>query len=131
MFCINCGTQIKDDEKFCTGCGVAVQTKKDTDKTSEIPQTSDKPTQQWWQRLGIVVYILAHLPLLIMVPLVWSSNAEYYSSYSGGYRGSDSEAFWYCILTILIWVGVLRLIKLASSYVIVGAKPKLKDLLYF
>ena len=40
MFCSNCGTQMNDDAKFCSGCGGAVQ------RTVQSPQQSMTPPVQ-------------------------------------------------------------------------------------
>jgi ABC-type uncharacterized transport system fused permease/ATPase subunit len=123
MFCVTCGNELDEVEKFCTECGNTT--------TPEESVTEIVSEERWWHRLGIVIYITVHLPLLIIVPLVWSSNAEYYSSYSNTYRGSDGDAFWYSVLTIIIYIGVIRLMKMAVKYITKGIKPKWRDVLYF
>lgn len=127
MFCEECGNRYGEGENFCIKCGNSLNGT--TDLVSKKRDT--KHNERWWHRLANVVYVVAHLPLLLVVPLVWSENARYYSSYSEEYRGSDGEALWYCILTIVIWVVVLRLIKIAVRYVASGVKPQFKDLLRF
>lgn len=134
MYCTNCGNKILSSEKFCINCGFQVLSNSDNEPTSQTTlevTVSKKKDEKWYHRLGIVIYVLAHLPLLIVVPVVWSENAEYYSSYSKAYYGSDLESFWYSLLTIIIWVGVLRLIKMTVNYIVRGIKPKFKDLLHF
>lgn len=124
MFCEKCGNKYGEAEKFCIKCGNSLG---ETMTPRNTPTTNKD--ERWWHRLANVVYVAAHLPLLLMVPLVWTENAREYSSYYKEYRGSDGEALWYCILTIVIWVAVLRLIKMAVRYVGVGVKPSFKDLL--
>jgi|GEM_PF-1613913 hypothetical protein len=134
MYCENCGNEYSPEENFCIKCGNALEEAGSNNapvSVSEMPDFNKKQDERWYHRFGIVVYVLAHLPLLIVVPIVWSENAREYSTYYKSYRGSDSEAFWYCFLTIIIWIGVLRLIKIATRYIIGGTKPKFKDLLYF
>lgn len=127
MFCEKCGNKYGDGENFCIKCGSSLSnTVTSVNKTLEV-----KKDERWWHRLANVVYVAAHLPLLIVVPIIWSENARYYSSYSKEYRGSDGEALWYCILTIVIWIVVLRLIKMAVRYIGVGVKPRMKDMLRF
>lgn len=127
MFCENCGNRYSDGENFCIKCGGALNgTVAATGKISRI-----KDDERWWHRLAKVVYVAVHLPLLLVVPIVWSENARHYSSYYKEYMGSDSDAFWYCILTIIVWLVVLRLIKMAVRYVAGGVKPRFKDLLQF
>lgn len=123
MFCITCGNKLNDGEKFCTECGNLT--------TSEKSVTKAHNDERWWHRLANVFYVFAHLPLLIIVPLVWTENARQYSTYYKTYRGSDGEAIWYCFLTIVIWLLVLRLAKMALRYIVHGSKPKFKELLFF
>jgi cytoskeletal protein RodZ len=61
------------------------------------------------------------LPLLIIIPVVWSENS--YSYYGGG---SEGEAFWYSLLTLVIYMAIARLIKIAVLYVALGRKPEWK-----
>jgi len=134
MFCEKCGNQLKESDKFCTECGFTIDGRKDADTNAEVSEVSghkEAKSERWWHRLGIVVYIFAHLPLLLIVPLVWSENASRYSYYSKTYVGSDAAAFWYSILTIAIWLLVLRLIKIALRYVVSGKKPQFSDILHF
>jgi len=127
MFCEKCGNKYTEGENFCIKCGGALDGS--ATPVSRVPET--KKDERWWHRLANVVYVAAHLPLLLVVPLVWSENARRYSSYYKEYRGSDGEALWYCILTIVIWLAVLRLIKMSVRYVAGGVRPVYKDLLRF
>jgi hypothetical protein len=132
MFCTNCGKGIDGNEKFCINCGRALT--KDSGVTSEVKQTVVEKVssdERWYHRLGTVVYVLAHLPLLFVVPFVWSENARYYDVYFETYRGSDGEAFVWVIITIVIWLLVLRGIKMMLRYVVGGYRPSIKDLIYF
>ncbi len=126
MFCENCGNNYGENDKFCIKCGHPVNGQAPIATRQVVGQN-----ERWWHRLATVIYVLAHLPLLAVVPLVWSENARTYSTYYKQYQGSDGEAFWYCFLTILIWVGVLRLIKMAIKYIAIGKKPSFKDILFF
>jgi len=133
MFCTNCGNKIDLNEKFCTNCGFQVMS---ANNISIAPEVKDTPTlnkknERWYHRLGVVIYFVAHLPLLFIVPVVWSENASYYSTYSKKFYGSDAEAFGYSLLTIIIWLIVLRLLKMATKYIVIGKKPKMKDLMFF
>lgn len=114
MFCKKCGNEIKTDDKFCAKCG------------TPAPTLNDK----WWHRLLKVFYIIAYLPLLVIIPTVWSSNKpySYYSYYSNQTisYGSYAEAFWYSLLTLAIYLIVLRLIKIVILYVAFGYKPEWK-----
>lgn len=116
MHCANCGTKNEEGAKFCAQCGRLVT------KTEETSVSVDR----WWNRLAKVIYIALHLPLLLVVPIVWSENAPYYSSYYKEWSGSYGEAFWYSLLTFVFYLAVLRLIKLAVLYVTAGCKPEWK-----
>src|SRR3989344_632800 len=111
MFCEHCGNKIQDGYKFCTKCGNST-----TSNLSKNFSTSSKLThnETWWIRLLKVLYIIIHLPLLLIIPLVWSANTEscYYSC-----SGSTGQAFWYSLLTLVIYIVIIRLIKLATMYI--------------
>jgi hypothetical protein len=120
MFCDKCGHKV-NNEKFCPNCGQEIyHAKIETDHT---PISKDK----WYLRLAKVIYIIAYIPLPFAIWGVWASNApySYYSSYSREWTsyGSYGEAFWYSVLTLVIWVVLLRLLKIAVLYIAAGKKP--------
>lgn len=125
MFCEKCGSEIKKEDKFCVECGhpAVVSTK------SEQPSLT--LNDKWWHRLLKVLYVIAYIPLLAIVPIAWSINKpySYYSSYSGTTTsyGSYGNAFWYSILTLVIYLALLRLIKIAVLYVAFGQRPDWKS----
>jgi hypothetical protein len=122
MYCEHCGTKLEQGHKFCTKCGhstIPVQTRT---AAAQQPALGDK----WWHRLLKVLYVVAYLPLLGIIPLVWSENTPYCSTYSSYCSGSYGEAFWYSLLTLVIYMAVLRLIKIAVLYVALGRKPEWK-----
>ena len=119
MYCEHCGNKIEQGYKFCTKCGhstIPVQTR--TPSTSQ-PELS--LNDKWWHRLLKVLYVVFYLPLLVIIPLVWSEN-----SYS--YYGNDNtgEAFGYSLITLLIYMVIVRLIKIAVLYVALGRKSEWK-----
>lgn len=116
MFCENCGHKLENPDKFCTKCGTPVHT--ETKAQAPIEKVSD---EKWWNRLLKVLYIAAYLPLLFIIPIVWSVNS--YSYYSGDTYG---EAFWYSLVTLVIYLAVVRLIKIGVLYVALGIKPRWK-----
>lgn len=119
MYCEHCGTKLEQGHKFCTKCGhstVPVQT-----KSAAAHQPALSLNDKWWHRLLKVLYVVSYLPLLIIIPVVWSENS--YSYYGGG---SEGEAFWYSLLTLVIYMAVARLIKIAVLYVALGRKPEWK-----
>ena len=117
MFCENCGNKLKEGHKFCTKCGHSNVSEAKEEKS---PTLSD---DKWWYRLAKVIYVLLYLPLLVVVPLVWSENVPRYNSYFEEYYGSYGEAFWYSVLTLVIYVVVVRLIKITFLYISFAKKP--------
>ena len=119
MFCENCGNKLKEGHQFCTECGYSTVSDMLKKPVANHPLTTN---ERWWHRLLKVLYIIAHLPLLIIIPIVWSSNSSNY------YTGADTSgtAFWYSILTLLIYMAIVRLIKIAVLYVSAGRKPEWK-----
>lgn len=117
MFCENCGNKTQEGYKFCTKCGYSTLPvlPKDT-VTNYITKSNEK----WWHRLLRVIYIIAYIPLPILLMLVWSENS---SSYSSAFE-TTGDAFWYSLLTLVIYVVIIRLIKIAVLYVAVGRKPE-------
>lgn len=123
MFCEKCGHQL-NNERFCPNCGKEIyHTQIEHDHT---PKSQDK----WYLRLARVIYIVLYIPLPFVIFGVWTSNDpySYYSSYSREWisYGSYGEAFWYSLLTLVIWVVILRLIKIAILYIFTGVKPRWK-----
>lgn len=124
MFCHKCGSEMKSSDRFCTKCGESVYTaeKAAREASSVVPVTKDK----WWQRLLKVIYIIIWLQVLWIVPVVWSVNSTDYTYYGGQYHTIDTtgSAFWYSILAIIIFVVVVRLIKITTLYIALGQKPQ-------
>lgn len=126
MFCENCGSKIKEGHKFCTKCGHSNGSSVPVPEVKNMsPITTTSVNERWWHRLLKVIYIFLYLQILWIVPLVWSANSSSYSYY-GGYEDTTGSAFWYSVLAIVIFVVVLRLIKLTVLYVALGQKPEWK-----
>ena len=127
MFCENCGNKLQQGHKFCIKCGHS------SDGNSGVQEfkKNGAPTldERWWHRLLKVIYIFLYLQILWIVPVVWSSNSSSYSGYYGGqyhYEDTYGAAFWYSVLAIVIFVIVLRLIKLTALYIVLAKKPEWK-----
>jgi len=121
MFCKKCGNDIKTDGKFCIKCGAPLEK-----GNTEIRQPELTFNDKWWHRLLRVLYIIAYLPLLGIIPLVWSINAPQYDGYytdGSATTGSYGAAFWYSLLVLVICLVVLRLIKIAVLYIAFGQRP--------
>jgi hypothetical protein len=120
MFCENCGNKISGNDKFCIKCGhPAVPISSDYNHRHHSLEILD--SNRWYVRLLKVFYIILYIPLPFVVYGVWTSNDPYYSTYYS--YGSYEEAFWYSLMTFGIWVIVLRLMKIAVKYIVVGQKP--------
>ena len=71
MKCTNCGKEIKEDSKFCDGCGASITTeqvdaKSDFDKGPYTNETQENK----------IVFILAYLGILFFLPLVVCPNSK-------------------------------------------------------
>lgn len=127
MFCTNCGNKIEKDSEFCTKCGSSLNV---SEVKTTIRQRQDLVLgNKWWHRLLKVLYIVLYLPLLLIIPIMWSANSSSYTGYFLGqprYTDTYGKAFWYSLLTLVIYIVILRLIKVAVLYVVVGQKPEWK-----
>lgn len=85
--------------------------------------------ENWWYRLLKVVYIFLYIQIFWIVPVVWSLNSTDYDYYGGRYHYTNTteEAFWYSVLAIVIFVAVLRLIKLTVLYVVFAHRLVWRD----
>ena len=127
MFCENCGNKLQQGHKFCTKCGHSYD-------PSIVAQESKKNAapnlgERWWHRLLKVAYIFLYLQILSIVPPLCSVNNSSYTGYYGGeyhYEDTYGAAFWYSVLAIVIFVVVLRLIKLTVLYIAIAKKPEWK-----
>ncbi len=126
MFCEHCGNKLDISYKFCTKCGQLVFSAQT--KTTAIKQPALTLNDKWWYRLLKVIYILLYVPLLGIIPLVWSENSSSYNYFSRPYTVTDTSgsAFWYCLLTLVIYIIIARLIKISVLYISIGRKPEWK-----
>ena len=127
MFCENCGNKNDGSYKFCTKCGHPTALSAVESAIKKNPRSS--PDERWWHRLLKVAYIFLYLQILWIVPAVWSINSSSYTNYYlGEYHQEDTyaKAFWYSVLAIVIFVVVLRLIKLTVLYIAIAQKPEWK-----
>lgn len=100
-------------------------------QTTQVTANNINKGEKWYHRLATVVYIISHLPIFFVVQVVWLEYAREYSYYQKTYVGSDLDALWLSFIAIIIYLLVLRLIKMTIKYILNGTKPKLKTLLYF
>ncbi len=124
MFCENCGNKNDGSYKFCTKCGhPTVSSVASSDTKRNFTATLD---DRWWHRLLKVAYIILYIPLLGIIPIVWSANSSSYNYYSSSSTDTSGTAFWYCLLTLVIYMVIARLIKIAVLYIAMGRKPEWK-----
>lgn len=94
-----------------------------------LPIKKNTTNEKWWLRLSKVAYILLYIPLLAVIPTVWSENSSEYIGYSidgRTYNNTPGKAFLYSLLALVIYLVVVRLIKLAFLYITFGQKPEWK-----
>lgn len=128
MFCEKCGNKIEESSGFCEKCGNRVIQEKSRIKTqSDTSELENK----WWYRLMKVAYIFLNIILLPILISVWLENYKTYSgydkyTYSSIYTNTPGIALWYSFLTLIIYVIVLRLIKITFFYIFFGQKLEWK-----
>ena len=128
MFCEKCGNKIDESSKFCEKCG-----NRFIQEESRFETHPDKSEleNKWWLRLMKVAYIILYIILIPILLVVWSENATNYSynSYtrSSTYTSTIGDAFWYSLLTLVIYLSIIRLIKISILYIFLGLKPSWKS----
>ena len=131
MFCEKCGNKLMENHNFCTECG---HSNLDKQKSKPI-NTTNTLEQKWWFRLSKVLYIFLYSFLLLIIPLVWGANSSTYTGYSttygGIYEDTYGKAFWYSLLTLLVYIVIMKLIKITFLYIAFGQKPYWKNLKNF
>ena len=131
MFCSNCGTRINDSEHFCVQCGSKqLDTRKPKQEVQQKIHEQKETEEKWWHRLAKVFYIVMHLPLLLIIPVVWTLNSTSYVRY-GVYEDTPALATWYVFLTLIIYLTAIRLMRVAFLYVVRAEKPSWKKFLQF
>jgi hypothetical protein len=125
MFCEKCGNKNDESHKFCIKCGHPAIAVIDQCVKSNLVKNLE---ERWWHRLFKVIYVMMYIQILWIVPVVWTIN-DTSSDYYGGqfhYEATTGLAFWYSILTLVIYISVLRLIKIAVLYILFAQKPEWK-----
>ena len=124
MFCENCGNKLENDYKFCTECGRAIS---NSPLNEHKWQNSKMYTEEsWWLRLTRVVYILLYIPLPFLIIVVWSINSYSYNYYTDTRINTTDVAFLYCLISLIVYIALVRLIKIGFLYVVMGIKPEWK-----
>lgn len=128
MFCEKCGNKINKSDRFCDKCGSSILLE---ENVIESKNDQLKPENKWWFRLVKVIYIFFYIILVPILFLVWSENSSTYSHYdyytkSYVYTNTFGNAAWYFLCTLIIYMVVLRLIKISFLYIFFGQKPQWK-----
>lgn len=111
MFCENCGNKLEGSHEFCTKCGHS-NTTRSSNKSFSNRESFD---QKWWLRLARVIYIVLYIILPFLLIWVWDENSRY-----------PEEAFGLSFMTFVIYVVVVRLIKITFFYIAFAQKPQWK-----
>jgi DNA-directed RNA polymerase subunit RPC12/RpoP len=128
MFCEKCGNKINESDRFCDKCGSDVLFK---EKGIESKNEKSNYEYKWWFRLAKVIYIFFYLLLIPILALVWSANSSTISNYnyytkSYDYTNTVGNAGFASFWTLIIYVVILRLIKISFLYIFFGQKPQWK-----
>ena len=102
MFCEKCGSKLSDKAAFCEGCGNPIGIPVKKEKNQFTPSKNI-----WWYRLSKTLYIIAHLLLLLIIPLLSGTK--------------DDFLVWKIALGYFLF---LKLIKISFFYVVFSQKPK-------
>lgn len=121
MFCENCGKEMQNGDKFCTKCGNPALV---PDKPCGTKLSAKLSEERWWYRLLKVFYVFVYIPLPFLLWLVWADSSTSYDYYSQITTQTQGEAFWYSLLTLLIYLSIVRLVKIAVLYVAIAQKPR-------
>jgi tetratricopeptide (TPR) repeat protein len=101
VFCKNCGSQIADNVKFCTSCGVAVQNAPQL-TTTNTPRYAPSPTSNRKNGLiaGVVIMAVVVIGAIAMSRIISNKHAESaalsaaainrYNKQGGGQGGYDN-----------------------------------------
>lgn len=107
MFCDNCGKNNNAGNKFCTKCGQVFLMISKVQSESEV-----KNQIAWWYRLAKVTYIAMFAPLILIVLTIWIESGVPFV-----------EQLFFTFLTLVIYGSIMRLIKIAFHYVVLGDSP--------
>lgn len=137
IFCNQCGSENIIEDNFCVQCGSGLDKEIFTHNQVSNIQKEERikninPSiikEEWWYRLLRVLYFVLYLPIFIIVPLVWMDNEPYcYNSYYyDNCVNQNGESFWYSLLTLIIYIFIIRLIKLSIKYIISGKEIKWRE----
>lgn len=130
MKCVNCGTQVSENDVFCQNCGKKIEREstsiienKNEDIVKEEEKVSDKPNQQKkGSSLGILLLVILAAVIYFMFPKTYSMEAnelykELFVEENTKYQKGTLEVHGYLLLT-----NDPEVFCLASNYVEVGSQ---------
>lgn len=85
MFCRKCGSEIEENEKFCSNCGMPIMNRTSQQFQGSMPVQKKKIVNQWWFWVGIVSIIA------IVMWGAYKGITWYVSSKESVYTGSVRE----------------------------------------
>ena len=123
MYCENCGNKLDESDKFCTKCGHSITL---TQAKASAQQVAFLLNEKWWWRLFKVIYIILYIPLPVALFMAWQMNNSTYDYYTSSRQDTTVSAFWYSLLTLIVYMVTVRLIKISFLYITVGKTPEWK-----
>ncbi len=120
MFCSNCGTQHQENDRFCLNCGRSLV------HTIERPISAtpvEHALDSWWFRLSKVFYILLYFPLIAILAIVWEECRTTYNVTTNSVDDTLGAALFYSLITVFIYLTVMKLLKVAFIYIAFGKRP--------
>jgi hypothetical protein len=120
MFCERCGNKLNKGDLFCIECGQ----RRTVDET-RIP-TTNKLEGKWWFRLLKVAYIGAYLLLVPALLFTWTENSTRYDYALREYVSTPGAAFWASFTILLIYIAIMKTLRISFFYVALGDRAKWK-----
>lgn len=114
MFCTNCGSQIENDNIYCSKCGTVTTVESTLEQKQPLAENSN-----WWERLGNLIYIVAHVVLAFIILIIWSESYDFEDAF-----GATLSALFFGLL-------IFRSVRAAIRYVAFGKKPTFSDFFKF
>ncbi len=81
-FCSNCGNELRDDAKFCDGCGKAVNNSLTNTNNSNANSKATEPIAGWLK--GIVYGLAGFIVIMMIIITLTGHTSSNGSSFGGG-----------------------------------------------
>jgi hypothetical protein len=92
VICKACGTENRDEARFCSSCGVPLPQKKDT-KEIRTRTTNVSTVKTFWMPVFGVIAVVAIAGYLIFKQIDSGRKLEVFKEYTGKYLSQDEQAF--------------------------------------